>query len=138
MRKILILGLAALTSTTFAAPFEYEKQIGHHEYDHTELSRGMHFAPVEKSDLVPSLTRWTIGADVDGIALNDYRGTIIESGPTRISLYEVMRDSPEGIAYRDYHEKYPVDTDWAAVAREFRAQRERDIAARAAPLDGDS
>jgi hypothetical protein len=61
-----------------------------------------------------------LAANVDGIAPNRFAGTVVPSGLTRISLYEIQRGSPEGIAYRDYHERYPADTDWDRLAREFR------------------
>jgi hypothetical protein len=78
-------------------------------------------------------------ANVDGIAANDFRGRIVESGPSRISLYEIQRDSPEGIAYSDYHERFPVDTDWEAVAREFhQGQSNRGLASGAGSVEGES
>ena len=83
----------------------------------------MTFAPVVKSGKVSSLSRIMLESNVDGVALNDFKGEIVESGPSRISLYEVQRGSPEATAYRDYYERYPADTDWGAVAREFRESR---------------
>ena len=71
-----------------------------------------------------------LAANVDGIAPNDFHGTIELSGPSRISLWEVQRDSREGIAYRQYHEAYPADTDWDRVAREWRGiNQQQDLAA---------
>ena len=99
----------------------------------------MTFAPVEKSDMVPSLSVWMETANVDSIADNDFRGTIIKSGPSRISLYEIQRDSPEGIAYSDYHERYSADTDWDAVARAYRQSRlNQGLASGTEPQQGDS
>ena len=127
MKALIIAGIFAVTSATASAgSSDFLSHIGGPEFNYYEGTEGMTFAPVEKSDRVPSLTRLMLESNVEGIALNDFRGEIIESGPSRISLYEVMRDSPEGIAYRDYHERYPVDTDWAQVARDFRAQQLED------------
>ena len=133
MKHIIIAGVFALSSTAaLADAFEWQKRIGGPELDLYESTHGMSFAPVEKSGLVPSLTVWMETANVDSIADNDFRGTIIESGPSRISLYEIQRGSPEGIAYSDYHERYPADTDWEAVARNFRESRmNQDLASKA-------
>lgn len=124
MKHLIIAGIFAVsTSAAIAEPFEFQKRFGGPEYDFYESTEGMTFAPVVKSGKVSSLTAWMLEADVEGVALNDFRGTIIESGPSRISLYEIQRDSPEGIAYSDYYERYAEDTDWDAVAREFRESR---------------
>jgi hypothetical protein len=124
MKHLIVAGIFAVsTSAAFAEPFEYQKRFGGPEYDPYESTAGMSFAPVVKSGKTASLSTWMLEGDVEGVAPNDYRGTIIESGPSRISLYEIQRDSPEGIAYSDYHERYAADTDWDAVAREFRQSR---------------
>lgn len=140
MKHLIIAGVFALSSTAAVADaFEWQKRIGGPELDLYESTHGMTFAPVEKSNLVPSLTAWMETADVDGIAGNDFHGTIIESGPSRISLYEIQRGSPEGIAYSDYHERYSADTDWDAVARAFRRSRlDQDVASDSKPQKGDS
>ena len=125
MKHLIIAGVFAIaTGSASADAFEWQKRIGGPELNPYESTAGMTFAPVAKSDLVSSLTVWMQTANVDGIADNDFRGTIVESGPSRISLYEIQRDSPEGIAYSDYHERYPADTDWDAVAQEYRENRE--------------
>lgn len=140
MKHLIIAGLVAFASSTAVAePFEFQKRIGGPEYDFSDGTEHMSFAPVVASGSTPSLTVWMEGANVDGIAANDFRGTIIKSGPSRISLYEIQRDSPEGIAYSDYHERYPVDTDWDAVAREFRQDRiNRGLASDAGSVEGES
>lgn len=108
MKHLIIAGIFAVsTGAAVAEPFEFQKQWGGPENDLYESTEGMSFAPVAKSGETPSLTVWMQEANVDGIALNDFRGEIIESGPSRISLYEIQRGSPEGIAYSDYHERYP-------------------------------
>ncbi|MGB5451607.1 MAG: hypothetical protein WBM58_01635 [Sedimenticolaceae bacterium] len=122
MKHLIIAGMLALsTSAVSAQPFDYELQIGSTEYDYRVGTEGMTFATVTPSDGMSSLSALMLSANVDGIAPNDFRGTIVKSGPSRISLYEIQRGSPEGIAYRGYHERYAPDTDWDAVAREFRA-----------------
>lgn len=122
MKNLIIAGAFAVSSAAAVAePFEFQKQFGGPENNiHEEGTEGMTFAPVVESGNVPSLTAWMQSANVDGIAPNDFEGRIIESGPSRISLYEMQRDSPEGIAYSGYHERYPADTDWDQVARDFR------------------
>ncbi len=124
MKALILAGafVAASTAAT-AGSSDFLSHIGGPEYNFNYGTEGMTFAPIEKSHRVPSLTRLMVESNVDSIALNDFRGEIIEYGPSRIALWEVMRDSPEGIAYRDYHERFPVDTDWAQVARDFRAKQ---------------
>lgn len=139
MKHLVVAGIFAIASTvTLAEPFAFQKQIGSPEYDFYEDTRHMDFAPVTGRVGTSSLTAWMLGANVDGIAPNDFSGQIVKSGPTRISLYEFVRDSPEGIAYRDYHERFPANTDWDAIAREYREQRDRGIAATPQLRDGDS
>ena len=99
MKHLIIAGIFAFASSaSFAEPFEFQKRFGGPEYDPYESTKGMSFAPVAKSGKASSLTTWMLAADVEGVAPNDYRGTIIKSGPSRISLYEFQRDSREGIA----------------------------------------
>lgn len=140
MKHLIIAGLVAFASSAvLAEPFEFQKRIGGPEYDFSDGTEHMSFAPVMASGSTPSLTVWMEEANVDGIALNDFRGRIIESGPSRISLYEIQRYSPEGIAYSDYHERYAADTDWDAVAHEFRQDRiNRGLASDAGALEGES
>lgn len=141
MKQLIIAGIfAASSAAAVAEPFEFQKQFGGPENNmYEEGTEGMSFAPVVESGIVPSLTVWMQDANVDGIALNDYRGSIIETGPSRISLYEIQRDSPEGIAYSDYHERYAADTDWDAVARDFRqANRDQGLASGSQLKEGDS
>ena len=131
MKYVVIAGLlAASVAAASAAPFDYQRQIGSSEYVFDADTAGMHFEPGARSDFVPSLTRWMLAADVDGIAPNDFRGSITPSGPTPISLYEFQRGSPEATAYRAYYQRFPADTDWQRVAREFREQqRDKGLAA---------
>ena len=119
MKRTIIAALLTVAAGSAAAnnPFEFQKQIGAEEYVHGADAAHITFAPVERSAFVPSGFAWTLDANVDGIAMNDFEGVIVKSGPSRISLYEVHRDSPEGIAYRDYHERYPAGTDWDRIAR---------------------
>jgi hypothetical protein len=122
MKRSIIAALLTVTAGSALAnnPFDFQRQFGSEEYVHGADAAHMTFAPVERSDFVPSGFAWTLNANVDGIAMNDFQGTIIKSGPSRISLYEVYRGSSEGTAYRDYHERYPADTDWDRIAREYR------------------
>ena len=140
MKTLITAGLFAITSTTaMAGSSDFLSHIGGPEYDFNYGTEGMAFAPVAKSDAVPSLTRLVTESNVDGIAWNDFQGEIITSGPSRISLYEVVRGSPEGLSYRDYHERFPVDTDWAQVARDYQAGKLEDgIAAEVETRDSDS
>jgi hypothetical protein len=123
MKHLTLAGLLAVSvGTAGAEPFDFQRQIGSTEYNPTEDTEQLTFAPVTESDHVSSLTAWMLDADVDGIAPNEFTGSIVKSGPSRISLYEIQRGSPEGIANRDYHERYAADTDWDAVAGEFHAR----------------
>ena len=121
MKTLIIAGLMAATTVVSAQPFEFQKRFGSTEYDHFADTRQMQFADVTPSGRVSSLERVMLAANVDSIAPNRFEGEIVTSGPTRISLYEVQRDSPEGIAYRDYHERYPIGTDWQAIADNWSA-----------------
>ena len=124
MKTSIIAGILALSTTAAVAqPFEFQERIGSQEYDTYSETRGMSFAPVTKTGGPSAYEVLIQSANVDGIAFNAFEGEIIKSGPTRISLYEVLRDSSEGIAYSDYHERFPEDTDWDAVARDYRQQR---------------
>ena len=122
MKRSIIAALLTIAAGSAAAnnPFDFQLQFGAEEYVHGADAAHITFAPVERSDFSPSGFAWTLDANVDGIAMNDFEGTIVKSGPSRISLYEVHRDSPEGIAYSDYHERYPTNTDWDRIAREYR------------------
>lgn len=125
MKKLIIAGILAVSTTAAVAqPFEFQERIGSQEYDLYSDTRGMSFAPVAKTGRGSSYEALIQSASVDSIAFHDFKGEIIESGPTRISLYEVLRGSSEGIAYQDYHERYPENTDWDAVASDYRQQQE--------------
>jgi len=78
MKHLLIAGIFAVsTSAALAEPFEFQKRFGGPEYDPYESTEGMSFAPVAKSGKTSSLSAWMLAADVEGVAPNDYRGTII-------------------------------------------------------------
>ena len=114
MKKTLIAALLVTSTSAFANnPFEFQHRLGSEEYVHGYDAAGLEFAPIVGSDFTPSLNRLMVEANVDGIAGNAFEGEIVKSGPSRISLYEVHRDSPEGIAYSDYHERYAADHDWS-------------------------
>ena len=140
MKTVIIAGIFAAASTAATAgSSDFLSHIGGPEYDFNYGTHSMTFAPVEKTDRVASLNRLMVESNVDGIALNDFRGEIDTSGPSRISLYEVVRDSPEGIAYFDYHQRFAADTDWDQVASEYRASKlDTGIAADIQNRDGDS
>ena len=140
MKNLIIAGIFAISSTTaIAGSSDFLSHIGGPEYNFAYGSEGMTFAQVEKSDAEPSLTRLIVESNVDGIAWHDFQGEIITSGPSRISLYEVVRGSPEGLSYRSYHERFPVDTDWDQVARDYQAGKLEDgIAAEVKANDSDS
>ena len=141
MKRTIIAALFTLAAGSAAAnnPFDFQLQFGSEEYVHGADAAHMNFAPVERPHFTPSGFAWTQNADVDGIAMNDYRGTIIKSGPSRISLYEVYRGSPEGTAYRGYHERYPADTDWDRIAHEYReSQMDKGLASQADGQDSHS
>ena len=107
MKTVILAGIFAVASTAATAgSSDFLSHIGGPEYDHNYGTHGMAFTQVEKTDSVASLNRLMVESDVDGIAQNDFRGTIDTWGPSRISLYEAVRNSPEGVSYRDYHERF--------------------------------
>ena len=140
MKTVILAGIFAVASTAATAgSSDFLSHIGGPEYDFNYGTHGMAFAPVQKTGSVASLNRLMVESDVDGIALNDFRGTIDTWGPSRISLYEVVRNSPEGLSYFDYHQRFAADTDWDQVAREYRANKnDGSIAADVQSRDGDS
>ncbi|MCB1773938.1 MAG: hypothetical protein KDI88_10000 [Gammaproteobacteria bacterium] len=139
MKRTLIAAILAATAGTVGAQsFQFQQQFGSEEYVAGHDAAGMTFAPVETSNRIASLTRWMLDANVDGIAPNAHDGIIIETGPTRISLYEFVRDSPEGIAYADYHDRYPAGTDWDRVAQVFREHNNGAVAVESGITGSDS
>lgn len=140
MKRSIIAALFTLAAGTAAAnsPFDFQLQFGSEEYVHGADAAHISFAPVQRSNPGPTDFAWLLDANVDGIAMNDFEGTIVKSGPSRISLYEVHRDSPEGIAYSDYHERYPAETDWDRVAREYRESQMEKVASEIDSADGRS
>jgi hypothetical protein len=113
MKKTLIAALLVTSTSAFAnSPFAFQQQFGSEEYVPGYDAADMAFAPVVGGGVEPSYFRLMVQANVDHIAGNAFEGEIVRSGPTRISLYEVFRDSPEGTAYRSYHERYAADHDW--------------------------
>lgn len=121
MKRLFIASLLTLAAGTAAAnqPFEFQRQIGAEEYVHGYDARHLAFPAVTGTTLPASLETAVLAADVDGVAAFGRATDIQPSGPGRISLWEIQRGSSEGIAYRQYHERYPVDTDWDAVKRDF-------------------
>ena len=134
MKTIITAAIFAISaSTAVAQPFDFQRQIGSTEYVYDEDTAHLRFATVTPGHEPSSHAELMLSANVDGIAPNIFNGDIVRSGPTRISLYEVMRDSPEGIADRLYHDRYPAKTDWDRLAREYREQQlDKELASRAA------
>ena len=118
MKNIAIATAIVLSSSiAVAEPHGYQLQVGSSELDPSIWDGpGQVSQPKSGSDFKPSLTAFYETVDVEGSADFAFTGTVEESGPSRISLYEVQRGSPEGTAYRDYYEQFPADTDWSAVA----------------------
>jgi hypothetical protein len=130
MKLTLIAALLATTATTAGAlTFDHQAAFPSNEYIAGYDARNLSFAPVTSDGRPSSLEALYLAANVDGIAPNDFHGMIIETGPTEISLYEVYRDSPEGVAYTSYHERFPVGTDWAQQQRDFREHQMERVAA---------
>jgi hypothetical protein len=121
MKKALIAGLFAMAAgASGAAPHGFQLQIGSSELD-PSIWEGpdFSFAPVIASDFTPSVDVLFSKYQVDGAGDLDFTGSIEPSGPSRISLYEVYRGTSEGIAHQSYYDRFPADTDWAAVAKDF-------------------
>jgi len=138
MKNIITAAIFAITaSTAVAQPIDFQRQIGSTEYVFDEDTAHLQFAAVTPSEEKSSHAELMLSANVDGIAPNAFTGDIVRSGPTRISLYEVMRGSPEGIANRLYHDRYPSNTDWDRLAQQYRGQQlEKELASQAA-VDAD-
>ena len=126
MKKLIVATLlAGATGIAAAAPFDFQRQIGSTEYVAGYDTAGASFAKGGRTAQTASLNRWMLTANVDGIAGNAFSGSIEKSGPTRISLYEFMRDSPEATANSAYYAQFPADADWSRVAREYREGRQK-------------
>lgn len=125
MKKTLIAGVLAMASSVVgAAPFAFQTQIGSSELDPSIWDGpAMTFPTGTPSGTRSSLEVLYASHDIDGAGEFPFAGSIEASGPTRISLFEVQRGSPEATAYRDYYERYPVGTDWARIARESHKER---------------
>lgn len=124
MKLHILAALVAVSSqAALGEPFDFQKNIGSSELD-PSIWDGPGTVVKRSGSVGFADSRAAIyaAANVDGDQPFHFEGTIEPSGPTRISLYEVYRDSPEGTAYRDYHERYPHDTDWSAVAQEFKTR----------------
>ena len=122
MQRIIISAVLALsTGLAVAAPHDFELQIGTSELD-PSIWEGpeLQVRNFEPSHFVPSVLALYQGANIDGAGLNDFDGSNVPSGPTRISLYEVYRGSPEGTAYLDYHAQFPGEANWEAIAQGYR------------------
>ena len=113
----LVSAITLFCGAVLAAPHDYQLQIGSAELD-PSIWEGpaTTWQAVEPSRSADSRSVLYESANVDGDQPFVFVGRIIPSGPTRISLYEVYRGSPEGTAYRDYFERFPADTDRAAIA----------------------
>ena len=124
MKKTLTTLVFALVAGTAAAqPFAYQSQIGSEEYVAGYDAKHLTFAAVEQGDRISAYDRWVGGANLDGIAPNAFVGTIVKSGPTPISLYEIQRGSPEATGNALYYAQFPADTDWDRVAAEYRMKQ---------------
>ena len=124
MNRYIIAGVVLMSSQiSLAEPFAFQKAVGSSELDPSiwdgpgEVVK--HGAPSSFEDSRTALYRM---ADVDGVEPFAFEGEIEPSGPVRISLYEVYRDTPEGTGYSDYYDRYPVDTDWKALAQESKSR----------------
>lgn len=118
MKNITIATALALSSSlALAAPHDYQVQVGSSELD-PSIWEGPEL-PVRafKPDLRPTYYE-QLSAALDPPFTRV--GSIEPTGPTRISLYEMQRGSPEATAYGDYYEQFPADTDWGKVAQEFK------------------
>jgi hypothetical protein len=125
MKRIITATLISLAAGfAAAAPHGFQSQIGASELD-PSIWEGPTLAarPFASSSFTPSVTSLYRNANVDGIAPSAYQGSIVPSGPTRISLYEVYRGTAEGTGHADYYERFPADLDWAAIARERRERQ---------------
>ncbi|MGB5201448.1 MAG: hypothetical protein WBN68_18975 [Sedimenticolaceae bacterium] len=123
MKNIAIATAIALSSgVAFAAPHNYQLQVGSSELD-PSIWEGPELVvkDFEPSKFKDSLAAVYELSDLDEGQPFPFVGTIVPSGPTRISLYEAYRDTPEGTAYRDYYERFPADTNWSAVAESSNA-----------------
>lgn len=137
MKKLLVATLlAGATGLAAAAPFDFQRRVGSTEYVPGYDAAGMNFIHDGRTAGTSSLTRWMLSANVDGIAGNTFVGTVEESGPIRISLYEVMRGTPEATGNRHYYARFPADTDWSRVAREYREGRQGTGLADGNPVGG--
>ena len=123
MKHLTIATAIALSSSlAVAAPHGFQAQIGSSELD-PSIWEGPEL-PVrsfEPSSTKPSLVALYESVDVDGSLPFHHVGTIEPSGPSRISLYEVYRGTSEGTAYQDYYARFPAETDWHAVAENWKA-----------------
>ncbi|MCP5312170.1 MAG: hypothetical protein H6955_01350 [Chromatiaceae bacterium] len=116
MKRTLIASLLAIaTGSAIAQPFDFQRQFGSSEYVPGADTAHLRFEPVVESGTASSLSALMLASDVDGIAPNRFVGDIVASGPTRISLYEVQRGSPEATAYRAYYERFPT-SGWSTIA----------------------
>ena len=128
MKRYMIATAVLLSSQlSLAEPFAFQKAIGS-----SELDPSIWEGPGEvvkrggPSNFIDSRTAMFDSANVDGDQPFAVDGPNQPSGPVRISLYEVYRDTPDGFAYSDYYDRYPADTDWPALVQEYK-QRHGDV-----------
>lgn len=118
MKYTVIASAIALScSFAFAEPHGYQLQVGSSELD-PGIWEGSQPAwqTVTSRSLKDSRTDWYETANIDGSQPFHFVGSIVPSGASRISLYEVYRGSPEGTAYRDYFERFPLGGEGPAIA----------------------
>ena len=123
MKNIAIATAIILSSSVaLAEPHGYQLQVGSSELD-PSIWDGPGHAPEPQSgpDFKPSLVSVYEEFNLDGSAPFSRESEVKKSGPSRISLYEAQRGSPEAMAYQDYYDRFPADTDWAAVADNWKS-----------------
>lgn len=122
MKRYIIATIVAMSSQfALAEPFEFQKVVGSSELDPSIWEGPGHVVKRGgPSNFEDSLAAVYAATNLDGRQPFAFVGKIERSGPTRISLYEAYRGSPEGTAYRDYHERFPADADWGAIAQDYK------------------
>jgi len=128
MKRDLIASIVMMSSQlAVAEPFAFQKAVGSSELDPSiwdgpgeVVKRG---APGNFEDSLAAVYKVT---NLDGRNAFHHEGGIKPSGPVRISLYEVYRDTDEGTPYQDYYAQFPSAADWSNVAQENKT-RDSDV-----------